>query len=264
VTGSLLAGVAVGQFAHVPVSGMAKSFLFLLFLFGIGYSVGPQFMQALKRDGLKPVALALVVGVSGLCTAIVVAKVLGLDAGFAAGLLSGALTESPAMGTATEAINRLPLPEAERARLVAHIAVADAVCYLFGAAGAIWFISTAAPRLIGVDITAASRTLEKERGIERAAPGQVSAWRRFELRAYPIVEGGPHRGRRRGNGAAAAAVHPSHPSRRRSPRRPAFRRAAGRRRDRGVRPARAACRGGRPAARGDRGSRTARHAGGGV
>ena len=57
VTGSLFAGILVGQFAEVPVSGMTKSFLFLLFLFGIGYSVGPQFMQALKRDGLKPVVL---------------------------------------------------------------------------------------------------------------------------------------------------------------------------------------------------------------
>ena len=52
VTGALFAGLFVGQFAHVPVSSMTKSFLFLLFLFGIGYSVGPQFMQALKRDGL--------------------------------------------------------------------------------------------------------------------------------------------------------------------------------------------------------------------
>ena len=49
VTGALFAGLLVGQFAHVPVSSMTKSFLFLLFLFGIGYSVGPQFMQSLKR-----------------------------------------------------------------------------------------------------------------------------------------------------------------------------------------------------------------------
>ncbi len=120
VTGSLFAGILIGQFAHVPIAGMAKSFLFLLFLFGIGYSVGPQFLQALKRDGLKPVLLAVVVCVTGLLTAIVIAKGLGLDPGFAAGLVSGALTESPAMGTATEAINALPLMEDERARLGWH------------------------------------------------------------------------------------------------------------------------------------------------
>src|SRR5215510_7067789 len=97
VTGALFAGLFVGHFAHVPVSGALKSFLFLLFLFGIGYSVGPQFMQALKRDGLKPVLVAIVVCITGLVTAIVVAKALQLDAGFAAGLMSGALTQSAAM-----------------------------------------------------------------------------------------------------------------------------------------------------------------------
>src|SRR5918993_1729651 len=63
VTGALFAGLLVGQFAHVPVSSMTKSFLFLLFLFGIGYSVGPQFMQSLKRDGLGPILLSVVVAI---------------------------------------------------------------------------------------------------------------------------------------------------------------------------------------------------------
>jgi putative transport protein len=135
VTGSLFAGMLIGQFAHVPVSSMAKSFLFLLFLFGIGYSVGPQFMESLKRDGIKPVLLAVVVCLAGLATATSVARFLELDPGFAAGLLSGALTESPAMGTATEAINALPLPAADRTIMISHVAVADAVCYLFGDRG---------------------------------------------------------------------------------------------------------------------------------
>src|ERR1700761_826737 len=101
VTGSLFAGLAVGDFAHVPVSGMTKSFLFLLFLFCVGYSVGPQFVQAMKRDGLKPMLLAIAVSSTGLLTAIGVARILELDPGFAAGLLSGALSQSAAMGTAT-------------------------------------------------------------------------------------------------------------------------------------------------------------------
>lgn len=191
VTGSLFAGILIGQFAEVPISAMAKSLLFLLFLFGIGYSVGPQFLQALKRDGMKPVVLAVVVCVTGLVTAIVVAKILGLDPGFAAGLVSGALTESPAMGTATEAIQALPLPELERARLVAHIAVADAVCYIFGAIGVILFCSVVGPKLLGIDLTAESLKLEKELGIKRTSAGVSSAWHRFELRAYRIAEKAP-------------------------------------------------------------------------
>ncbi len=191
VTGSLFAGIVVGQVAHVPVSGMTKSFLFLLFLFGIGYSVGPQFMQALKRDGAKPVLLAIVCNVTGLAAAIVVSRMLDLDPGFAAGLVSGALTESPAMGTATEAINALPLPEAERARLVAHVGVADAVCYLFGALGVIIFCSVIGPRLLGVDLKAEALALERELGIERSSPGVASVWRRFEVRAYRLAPDAP-------------------------------------------------------------------------
>ena len=85
VTGALFAGLFVGQFAHVPVSGMTKSFLFLLFLFGVGYSVGPQFVQSLKRDGIKPVLLAIVVCITGLLASLAVAKVLRTRSGLCVG-----------------------------------------------------------------------------------------------------------------------------------------------------------------------------------
>src|SRR3954471_8177715 len=191
VTGSLFAGLFVGQFAPVPVSGMTKSFLFLLFLFGIGYSVGPQFMQALKRDGLKPVLLAVVVGITGLIASIAIAKALRLDPGFAAGLMSGALTHSAAMGTATDAVNGLPVPEADRARFVAHIAVADAICYIFGYAGVIVFCTVVAPALLRIDLRAEALKLEQALGMSRAKPGLASGWRKFELRAYRLSEGSP-------------------------------------------------------------------------
>ncbi|MGA1832745.1 MULTISPECIES: aspartate-alanine antiporter [Rhizobium] len=190
VTGSLFAGIAIGQLADVPIASMAKSFLFLLFLFGTGYSVGPQFMKSIRRDGLKPMLLAVVVTVTGLGMAITIARLLDLDPGFAAGLLSGSLTESPAIGTAAEAINALPLPDAERQRLVAHIAVADAVCYVFGALGVILFCSVVAPRLLGIDLSAEALKLERELGIVRRSEGVASAWRRFELRAYRVAENG--------------------------------------------------------------------------
>jgi putative transport protein len=188
-TGSLFAGLLMGQFAPVPVSTMTKSFLFLLFLFGIGYSVGPQFMPALRQGGVKPLLLALVVGVTGLLAAVVVAKGLGLDPGFAGGLLSGALSQSAAMGTATDAINSLPVPEAARATYVAHIAVADAVCYIFGYAGVIVFLTVVAPLLLRIDLKAEALKLEQSLGMTRDKPGLASAWRKFELRAYRLPQG---------------------------------------------------------------------------
>jgi putative transport protein len=191
VTGALFAGLLVGDFAHVPVSGMTKSFLFLLFLFGVGYSVGPQFAQAMKRDGLKPMLLAVVVCFTGLAVAIVVAKALRLDPGFAAGLLSGALSQSAAMGTATDAVNGLTIPEEQRALFVSHIAVADAVCYIFGYAGVILFVTQIGPALLKIDLRTEALKLEQALGMTRARPGLASAWRKFELRAYRLDEQSP-------------------------------------------------------------------------
>ncbi|MBR0877810.1 putative transport protein [Bradyrhizobium barranii subsp. barranii] len=188
VTGALFAGLAVGDFAHVPVSSMTKSFLFLLFLFGVGYLVGPQFAQSMKRDGLKPMLLAIVVCLTGLATSIAVAKVLRLDPGYASGLMSGALSQSAAMGTATDAINGLAIPEAQRALFVSHIAVADAVCYIFGYAGVILFVTQIAPALLKIDLPAEALKLEQALGVTRTKPGLASAWRKFELRAYRLDE----------------------------------------------------------------------------
>ena len=50
VTSVLLVGVLVGQL-DIPVTGPLKSVFFLLFLFAIGYKVGPQFFRGLRKDG---------------------------------------------------------------------------------------------------------------------------------------------------------------------------------------------------------------------
>jgi putative transport protein len=195
VTGSLFAGLLVGQFAHVPVSPVAKSVLFLLFLFGIGYSVGPQIVNAMRGQGLKGVVIGIVVPIVGVLTATAMGRILKLDVGFAAGMYSGGITESPAIGTASEAIRSLGLPEADAERLIAHVAVADSLCYLFGALGVILFCSLVGPRLLGIDVRAEAEKLEAAYGIKRVKAGVVSAWRRFELRCYRVPEGGRMAGR---------------------------------------------------------------------
>lgn len=189
-TGALLAGLLIGGLLDVPVSGTAKSVLFMLFLFGIGYSVGPKFAKAMKGDGWRYGVLGVFVPVVGLLTAWVVSASLGLDVGFAGGLVSGALTESPAIGTASEAILQLPISAEEQQRLIGHVAVADALCYVFGAFGVIWFCGTLGPRLLRVDVRKEAQALEAELGIERNRPGTASGWRPFELRAFELTEAG--------------------------------------------------------------------------
>lgn len=185
-TGSLLAGILIGAFFKVPISGMAKSVVFLLFMFGIGYSVGPKFFKAMKGEGWRFAVIGIVVPVVGLGTAFAVAKILHLDVGFAAGLLSGALTESPAIGTASEAIRALGLAEDATSKLISHIAVADALCYVFGAFGVIWVCGTLGPKLLGIDLNAEAEKVEAQFGVVRTKVGVAPAWHPYEVRAYRL------------------------------------------------------------------------------
>jgi putative transport protein len=193
VTGSLFAGLIVGQLG-VDIGMEIKTIFLLLFLFANGYSAGPQFFQALRSDGVKPLILTLVICLSGLGVVWAMARVMGLDAGFAAGLLSGALTQSAAIGTASEAIMGLPLPLAERQALVNHIPIADAVCYLFGFWGEVFYVAAILPRLIGVDLAVAAKALEQELGLKPPAGGAASAYTPHAIRAFRLMPGCPYRG----------------------------------------------------------------------
>jgi putative transport protein len=157
--------------------------------------VGPQFFRSLKGDGLRALVLTLVHCGAGLAVAYVMARLLGLDLGMSAGLLSGGLTQSAAIGTAAEAIMALPLPDAERQMLASHIAVADALTYLFGVVGPIWFLTVLAPRLMGIDLKTEAAALEAKLGIKRNAPNVTSAYQGFVFRAHR-VESGDYVGKR--------------------------------------------------------------------
>ena len=61
VTSVLLVGVVVGQL-RIEIPEPAKTLFFLMFLFAVGYAVGPQFFRGLKKDGLPQVAFAVVFG----------------------------------------------------------------------------------------------------------------------------------------------------------------------------------------------------------
>ena len=108
VTGTLLAGVIVGQLG-VTMSDQVKQCFFLLFLFAIGFRTGPQFFRGLRSDGLGHAALAAIVAIAGLFVAYGISLLFGYDAGTAAGLVAGALTESATIGTAMDAISKLPV-----------------------------------------------------------------------------------------------------------------------------------------------------------
>jgi putative transport protein len=186
VLGTLLAGVVIGQIG-VTVAPVVKTVFFDLFLFATGYKVGPQFFRGLKQDALPQLALTLIICVTSLLTAIGLSRLLGYDVGTAAGLLAGAFSESTVIGTASEAIQRLSLPDAEKARLVNNIPVAYAVTYLVGTTAVVWFLSALAPRLLRIDLAAASRQLETTLlGKPDEVAGVRSGYQAWVLRALRI------------------------------------------------------------------------------
>ena len=96
VVGTLIAGMAIGILAKPELPDLLRWAFFYLFLFSIGYSVGPQFFGSLKKEALPQIALALIVAVTGLATVIGVSALFGFDEGLSVGVLSGGM--SPVRG----------------------------------------------------------------------------------------------------------------------------------------------------------------------
>lgn len=190
VTGVLLVGVLIGQL-HISISANVKSTFFLMFLFAVGYGVGPQFFRGLRTGGLSQVLFSLIVCATCLASAYMAAKVCGFDVGFGAGLLSGACTISAVLGVATDSINHLAhITVDQKTAFLDHMPVAYAVTYLFGTAGSAWFLASIGPKLLRVNLAEECRKLEVEMGAGEAEPGVFSAYHAHVVRAYRVATGG--------------------------------------------------------------------------
>jgi len=186
VTGVLLMGVLIGQL-EITISSDVKSVFFLMFLFAVGYGVGPQFFRGLNSDGLPQVLFACLVCVSVLVSAFVAAKIAGYNAGQAAGLLSGAATISAVLGVASDSINNLGLPPDEAKKMIDAMPVAYAVTYLFGTAGSAWFLASMGPKLLRVDLAKECKEYEAKMGGGLGEEESLTTYPRIALRAYSIA-----------------------------------------------------------------------------
>lgn len=192
VTATLLAGVLIGQLG-ITVGGPIKSAFFLLFLFAVGYGVGPQFFRGLGKEGPRQIVFSLLVLALCLIVPVVCALVAGLDTGYAAGLYAGSQTISAAIGVATDQISRLGYPPEQAKAYADAVPIGYAVTYLFGTIGSAIVLAQLGPRLIGVDLPTACADYERKMGAGSAAgdPGSFSAYRAIELRAYRVDTGSP-------------------------------------------------------------------------
>ena len=189
VTATLIAAVIIGQLG-ITVSGPLKPMFFLMFLFAIGYGVGPQFVRGISQDGVPQALFAAVVCVFCLGAPYLAAKFAGYNVGSAAGLYAGSQTISASMGLATDSINRLGLSPDDTKKILDSMPVAYAVTYIFGTIGSAIVLALIGPGLLGIDLEAACKRYEEKHGGKRELGGPGTAWNKFALRAFRVREGG--------------------------------------------------------------------------
>ena len=195
VTATLLAGILIGQIG-ITISQPLKATVFLMFLFAVGYAVGPQFVRGVAKDGVPQAIFSVVQCVLCLLATIVIVKIAGYNLGYASGLYSGSQTISAAMGLSTDAINRLGLAADETKRLLDSMPVAYAVTYMFGTLGSAIVIALLGPAMLRINLPAACKDYEEKYGGSKELGGPGTAWHRWEARAFRVMPGGKVNGLR--------------------------------------------------------------------
>ncbi|MFJ4897093.1 MULTISPECIES: aspartate-alanine antiporter [unclassified Streptomyces] len=187
VTGCLVAGLVLGAQFKVQIDGTVKNLFFIMFLFALGYRVGPQFFRGLRKDGLPQVVNAVVVCVSGLLVSWLFAVMLGYGPGLGAGLMSGALTQSAAIGVAQDAIGTLPGLSAAQVKSEQNlVAVGYAVTYPLGTILCAMLLANVLPRLYRKNLAQESAELAAELDAPDDNPDEGEGYYETVLRAYRV------------------------------------------------------------------------------
>ncbi|MFG2496795.1 aspartate-alanine antiporter [Streptomyces sp. NPDC048441] len=187
VTGCLVAGLLLGARFKVEIDGTVKNLFFTMFLFALGYKVGPQFFRGLKKDGLPQVLNAVVVCVTGLLVCWGFAAMLSYGPGLSAGLLGGALTQSAVIGVAGDAISNLPGLSSGQVKSESNlVAIGYAVTYPLGTILCAMLLANVLPKLYRRDLAAESAALAKELDAPGDNPDLADGYYEVVLRAYTI------------------------------------------------------------------------------
>lgn len=122
---------------------MVQNIGLVMFVSSIGLIAGPSFFKNLVKNAKSYVLLGLSIILSGaLVCALVTILVPGMKSAMSVGLLSGALTSTPAFAAAQEAVGE---------KFAAEVAVGQAIAYPFGVIGVVLFVQLV-PKLLHADI----------------------------------------------------------------------------------------------------------------
>lgn len=110
ITCVLFAGIIMGHFGFTinpEMLDFAKDFGLILFVYSIGLQVGPGFFASLKKEGLSLNLLALSIVLLGAAITVLVHFIGNVPISAAVGIMSGAVTNTPGLGAAQQALKEL-------------------------------------------------------------------------------------------------------------------------------------------------------------
>ena len=189
VTAVLLVGVLVGQI-DIPMSGPLKQVFFMLFLFSIGYSVGPDFFKSLRGSGAKQALFAVLMSSMCFGVTLLLSHIFDYSKGEPVGLFSGSQTCSALLGVGAEAITKLGLSKETLSKETNIIPVCYAVTYIFGTLGTVIILGNFGPKLLGGLEKVRKETLELEKQLNATGrnsdPAYISAMHNVSYRSYRV------------------------------------------------------------------------------
>ncbi|MBN9677652.1 putative transporter [Salipiger bermudensis] len=165
IGGVLFAGIALGDIAsrtgvhfNPEMMEFVREFGLILFVFTIGIEVGPGFFASLRKSGLQLNTLAASIVLLGVAVTVALHYAFDIPVPALVGIMSGAVTNTPGLGAATQALADM----GAGADAVATPSLGYAVAYPFGIVGillAMLLVRFAA----GVDIPAEARAYDAHR-----------------------------------------------------------------------------------------------------
>lgn len=189
--GILITGLVFGYMGIVPDTPHASTFGFTLFIFTVGIQAGPSFFSAFLKDGRRYIMLSFVVALTAVLLVITFTKLIGFESGLGAGLLAGALTSTPTLAGAQDAIKSglATLPDAMSAdAAIGNIGAAYAITYIFGTIGLIIFIKYF-PILMKVDLVKSANEYARAHGLaKKNTRGSFTSETLPIIRAYVVSE----------------------------------------------------------------------------
>lgn len=183
--GTLIVTLIVGQIGSFPRDEMLGTIFFGAFMFSVGYRIGPQLLVSLKLFGIRILIASIFWMVVAFLVGWSLFSAFKIGPGIAAGVISGALTQSATVASSLQTIGSLPVSQSVKATYEAQLPVAYALTYVFGTLGIIIFLRDIAPKILGISIAEQGPKMAEHYHFHAKNPNPT--WRR----TYRIADNSP-------------------------------------------------------------------------